>query len=572
MLKEIVKIDEYLAELDKIKQDVNIYITVGDLFFQGDNALDKNYQDYIKNISDTFRGWGFKFSGNQLDCFIGVLEAGQVSFDRSSDESVAYECEHHGLSLRLISKSYNYNGDMHIYVNGIDYAYFTTGVAFLILDKNSDTVIDAATFDTLFGSDAKRYSFEDQMALYEKYNTDGALDKYLSRSLIYVDGDNIPVFYDFIINNPHINREKLFSDKDRTVGELTFRLVKLLNPTIFTTHPMNYYKLNRIPFISCSTPNLVKVNLCEIIIDCAKSSDIAEKIYKEGNLSDKNRIGILFAFNTGDAYYTLAISKVYEKETGKKPVFIFRERNREVVNLFSAYAIEYVFLPDDEYFTLYRTSTVTGGQFGFSYNIFDYFHSGEYWKAVPEMGWFKGICSCLKIPYDESNKRLFIKPENQTCDREMYIKRDGIIPGKTVLLCPEAKSDGMISFTIWNVLQNMLEQKGFKCLIMSYSDSTQKSMKGPFVKIPYADAIDYVQVCGFVIAHRSGFVDVISSAKVSLTTLWINNTDSANLSVVDMGLRQESDGYFNNIYVDKQRIDEVRYDIEIIQNVLKFLG
>jgi chaperonin cofactor prefoldin len=36
MIKDINKIEEYLAELERIKNDVNIYITVGDQFFHGE--------------------------------------------------------------------------------------------------------------------------------------------------------------------------------------------------------------------------------------------------------------------------------------------------------------------------------------------------------------------------------------------------------------------------------------------------------------------------------------------------------------------------------------------------------
>jgi hypothetical protein len=567
MLKSIVKIEDYLTELDKIKEDVNIYITVGDIFCHTQKIKDdKNYQDYIKNISDTFRKWGFDFSCDTdiSVCFAGVLEAGGVKFDGTSKKSVIYECEHHGLKLKLISNAFVYNGDMHIYVNGVDYAYYTTGVAFLILDRNSNEIIDAATFDTFQVSDAKRFSFADQMALYEKCNTEGLIDKYLSKTLIYVDGENIPLFYDFLNNNNRVNRELLFSDKDRTVGDLKFRLMLLKKPIVLTTHPKIIYK-------EIKNPNLIRPRyLINSLLGCAESSEILKKIYEKCNLADKNRIGILFAHNTGDAYYTLAISKVYEKESGKKPVLIFRERVREIFNLFSAYDIEHIFLPQHEYDALYETNTITGGAFCLKYNILDYFHTGEYWRVIPEMGWYKGICSCLRIPYDESNKRLFIRPENQTCDREMYIERDGIVPGKTVLLSPESYSDPMIPYSFWNTLQGVLEEKGFKCLVMAYNKSTLKNMKGPFVKIPYCDAIDYVQLCGCVIAKRSGFVDVISAANVSLTTMYCHEVNTGRYNLNEMGLRRESDGYYNNIYVDEKRMNEDDYAAGILESVLKF--
>jgi hypothetical protein len=496
---------------------------------------------------------------------VGVLDGGAVSFDSSSKVSVTYECMHHGLNLKLIANGFNYNGDMHIYVNEIDYAYFTTGVAFLVLDQSSDAIIDAATFDTIFRSDAKRYSFADQMAIYEKFNEDNVLDKALSNKLIYVESDEIPVFYEFIKNNPYINRDELYSDEEKTVGELTFQLSKLSAPTILTTHPKIFYR-NKNPLLFAQT------YYYESLICCTKSLDIVKKIYREGNLADENRIGIFFARATGDVYYTLTISKFYEKLSGKKPVFINRECHRAIFDLFSDYGIEYVLLSNVEFYTLWFTNDITQGAFCLKYNIWDYYNAGNL-NSVIGKGWYNGICAALKIPSDESNKKLFIRPVNQTCDREMYVKRDGIIPGKTVLLAPESLSEPMLPFQFWNGLQSVLERRGFKCLVMAYMDATEHSMKGPFVKIPYCDVIDYVQACGYVVAKRSGFVDVISSAKVSLTTLSCDINYFNTMDILKEGLRLDSDGYYNNIFIDEKRIadrNDSGYAMGIIQNILKF--
>jgi hypothetical protein len=410
----------------------------------------------------------------------------------------------------------------------------------------------------------RAFSFESQMKAYEKCNTEGLIDKYLSKTLIYVDGDNIPVFYDFLINNPCINREKLYSDKERTVGELTFKFSGLINPTVLTTS-------EKIDYIQEADSVIEQPQyFYEFLSEYEKSLDIAKKIYEAGNLKDKNRIGIFFASRTGDAYFTFAVNEIYKKYSGKKPVNIFRECCGGVFDLFSGYGLECVTLSDDEYYLLYKISRIMHGEFFLEYNIFDYLNFGEFHRTVPEMGFFKGLCASLNIPCDESNKRLLIRPAGLTCDREMYITRDGIVPGNTVLLCPESYSDPMLSYVFWNKLQIILEQFGFKCLVMAYMEETKANMNGPFVKIPYCDAIDYVQVCGYVISKRSGFTDIISSAKVSLTTV---NSEKYIFDVMDllkMGLRQESDGYYNNIYVDEKRMNEDDYATGILESVLKF--
>jgi hypothetical protein len=403
--------------------------------------------------------------------------------------------------------------------------------------------------------------FNDQMALYEKCNTEGLIDKYLSRTLIYVDGDEIPIFYDFIINNPHINRDKLYSDKERTVGELKFIFSGLIRPTVLTTRE------------NIQMPDAVIENpqyFAEFLSEYSRSLDIAEKTYEKGNLSDKYRIGIFFNSRTGDAYYTFAMNEVYEKCSGKKPVYIFREYCKGVFDLFSDYNLECVTLTDDEYNLLYKTSRIMRGEYFLKYNILDYLNYGEFHRTFPEMGLYKGLCYSLHIPYDESNKRLLIRPAGQTCDRDMYIERDGIIPGRTVLLCPESYSDPMLSYEFWNKLQFILEDMGCKCLVMAYMIYTKLNMKGPFVKIPYSDVIDYVHVCGYVVAKRSGFTDVISSAKTSLTIVNSDKYFSEAMDLITMGLRQESDGFFNNIHVDETRMNEDGYASEILSAVLKF--
>ena len=106
---------------------------------------------------------------------------------------------------------------------------------------------------------------------------------------------------------------------------------------------------------------------------------------------------------------------------------------------------------------------------------------------------------------------------------------NGIIPGKTVLLVPYAKSVLPINRLFWNKLAHKLMDCG-----VSVCTNTAGSMETPIegtsgVFIPYQISVPFLEMAGATIGLRSGFQDVTSTAKCLKITLYPENNYKRSL-------------------------------------------
>lgn len=128
------------------------------------------------------------------------------------------------------------------------------------------------------------------------------------------------------------------------------------------------------------------------------------------------------------------------------------------------------------------------------------------------------------------------------CDNAYYesiFKSTGCISGKTVILSPYAKSVRQISIVFWIYLAKKLKQSGF-CVCTNSAGEDEPAIVGTQpVFAPYDKSVSFVEMAGAVVGLRSGFLDVISSAKclkISLQnkvdTIINNPNDTFNMSAM----------------------------------------
>jgi len=162
---------------------------------------------------------------------------------------------------------------------------------------------------------------------------------------------------------------------------------------------------------------------------------------------------------------------------------------------------------------------------------FDFFEPG-----VPIIGHIfhlaGGKYDDIKLNFLEANKLMFrlpldskpLKPKiNKSQKKEVLdmFNRMDLPVGKTVILCPHANAvdTKIICTDFWNKLSKSLNKKGLTiCVNMPRNDLYLENTIP--INFPLRMAIQVAETAGYVISIRSGFCDLISSAKSKLNVLY----------------------------------------------------
>ena len=142
----------------------------------------------------------------------------------------------------------------------------------------------------------------------------------------------------------------------------------------------------------------------------------------------------------------------------------------------------------------------------------------------------------------------------------------GLPPAKTVILAPDSSSTPNLSNIrndadyFWELLARKLRAQGYTVTLLSNrNDSFLPQI--PRIEFSLTEAIPLAQMCGWVIAARSGLCDLIATAKAKLTILypehkWHSGTVYTTTSLQLMGLNQSA----TEIVVDRLSNAEVIVD------------
>lgn len=122
-----------------------------------------------------------------------------------------------------------------------------------------------------------------------------------------------------------------------------------------------------------------------------------------------------------------------------------------------------------------------------------------------------------ELGLDDEEKRgiLFQEPVfnyNKLFLSELF-EKNHLCPQKTILLAPYAKSVKAIPMSIWERIAEGLIQKGFCVCTNSVGAHEPPVLHTKPIRIPIAYSVPFVEMAGAVVGIRSGFLDVISSAK-----------------------------------------------------------
>lgn len=235
-----------------------------------------------------------------------------------------------------------------------------------------------------------------------------------------------------------------------------------------------------------------------------------ELLNKYGN----NTQLILSAPATGDAYVYGMMFQPYicQKYGDKKCVFgVFGNSSITVAQLFSIKNI--VAYNMEQFRHLYNLSMFSDmvNIDSMHYHIF-YRQIGilSHLEGIHNYNWFSESLDYLNL----HSKKILTKPIFK-CDNEFLsnLFNNGLVVRRTIVLAPYAKTVKSIPMYFWIQLTERLKEKGFSVCTNSIGETEPPIYGTTAVFIPYDQSVPFVEMAGAVIGLRSGFLDVISSAK-----------------------------------------------------------
>lgn len=265
----------------------------------------------------------------------------------------------------------------------------------------------------------------------------------------------------------------------------------------------------------------------------------------------------LSAFGTGDAYlYALFFEGYAKKYENSIPVFgVWNSSSKKVAELFNIQNIA-IFSTEEMRFILNLFMFDSKNLIHINcmhYHIF-YRHTGilSYLEGLHDFNWFSLSQAILEVNEKEITKPVF---EEDIDFLQKVFEENQLIPSKTVLLAPYAKTVKGVPMSFWNQLAARLMEQGI-CVCTNSSGAKEPPVKNTkALFIPYEKSVPFLEKAGAVIGLRSGFLDIISMAdciKISLNieknyrrSLICHISESFSLSAM-YGQKNQYDWMYSN--------------------------
>lgn len=251
-----------------------------------------------------------------------------------------------------------------------------------------------------------------------------------------------------------------------------------------------------------------------------KGWDIYKKIRKK--YGQETRIFICPYPALGDVYLTgMYLEKYCEKNNiPSYAVVVTSNACMQILSMFGIKQAEK--LPKEESDLMVQSLVFAGLE---ECNAEILHHRFPYTVGIGVLGNYKGICFNDHYKYSifgmcENEKG---KAPKKTGDRQYinsFFKENGFIEGKTVIISPYANTSAKIPQDFWEDIVKKYKVKGYIVCTNSTCEE-EPAVKGTkAVMFPLSEAIGIIEAAGIFIGLRSGFCDVISSAKAEKIILY----------------------------------------------------
>jgi hypothetical protein len=236
------------------------------------------------------------------------------------------------------------------------------------------------------------------------------------------------------------------------------------------------------------------------------------RIIKEARLDGVERKAFLTRIRLalGDEWYQLSRLHTYKEDYGVDLVFVgynaVVERNGTLASFLSYddYRVEVFDSGNDTDFALHKIyrekAPIPRNLARYFVTMSDAFNEQYFmnWGDAAKHGFRFAVRTPVFPPFDEAK----------------YIERYEILPGGTYWIIPKSNFLKPLPKEYWNAYAHMLRNLGFSVVFNAEDDD---GYDGTSFLCPLEDALGFAELCGNVLALRTGFLDFICPAKAKFT-------------------------------------------------------
>lgn len=255
----------------------------------------------------------------------------------------------------------------------------------------------------------------------------------------------------------------------------------------------------------------------------------------------------------GDTYFICGLAQEFiNKHEGAAFVVVVKKHHEEIPKLFPSVtriiAVESIPVSAIMKFSSFKKGQPIYGHFGDT--------SIMYLLGVKDIHLLDLYRALLRLPATANLSKPRYSTSKALDNVKSLFSEKNLQVNKTLILAPKANSANEIDGIFWESVANRAIKLGWSVCTNTTND--EKAIKGTIpLNFTLEEAIAISELAGWVISIRSGFCDLISSAKTRLTIIypeqnWYGGTVQSCSSLLDMKLSDSAEEYVFNFenYID----------------------
>lgn len=276
---------------------------------------------------------------------------------------------------------------------------------------------------------------------------------------------------------------------------------------------------------------------------------------------------ILLRGATGDNYIQFLLLNEYIRQHNIKNYILVTHSNavKALQNIF--YISDVIYIETLKSACMQKAFLFLNGKnFNMSLPFYwDYFFGFTYNRCrVRMLEQFNFMDTYVYFSYNMDYPISFRKPQFEKINHNKIFvwENRGIVKNKTVLISPEANSVTQLPVWFWNCIIKELQQKGFHCVV-NCNHPTLYCCENFFPS--YTESVPVLEFTGYFLGIRSGFCDIISTAKCKKIIIYPKVQDKINYS--EHRSEIEFSGFVEMGFVEKKDSNCIELSTSLIRNI-----
>jgi len=260
---------------------------------------------------------------------------------------------------------------------------------------------------------------------------------------------------------------------------------------------------------------------------------------------EKDEVGVVCEYNLGETYLFCSLADSFKRQNDIEKIVLISQKkyHADICEMFSG-NIDRCYVNSDLYLRPLRDfRVIRKGAFYYLYDYKNWNYNSLVERKTTNLEMLKvsaGISPEAKVQHclhKEVDKIMAQKIFSQ-----LGLRRD-----RTVLLSPEAKTCSNLTEQFCHCICGKLSSKGYD-VFLNVTNTVKMDSYTKTAFLPLGVAAAFCDLCGHVIAVRSGFCDIISSSNAKLHIIYPDQTFQQVFPVKDFMLSD---------YVKEYILDEI---------------